>query len=183
MTAAADPGSTIAIRPAEEDDLDAIAAIYRHHVLTGLASFEEVAPDVAELSRRMRDVRSHGLPYLAAELDGGVRGFAYAAPYRDRSAYRHAVENSIYIAPEWTRRGIGAALLDALIQRCTECGARQMVAIIGDSANSASIALHSGMGFRLVGTLPSVGYKFGRWVDSVIMTRPLGAGDTTAPVA
>lgn len=181
MTAAAFPRPAPAIRPAGIDDLAAITAIYAHHVQRGVASFEEIPPDAAELRRRMEAVQARGLPYLVAELDGGIRGYAYAAPYRDRSAYRYAVEDSIYVAQDWARRGLGAALLDALIVKCTELGRRQMIAVIGDSANTPSVALHSRLGFHMVGTLPSVGYKHGRWVDSVIMARALGDGDRTPP--
>ena len=174
-------GTPAVVRDARADDLTVIHAIYAHHVATGLASFEETAPDPAEQRRRMEAVAGHGLPYLVAELDGGVRAFAYATPYRERSAYRYAVEDSIYVAEGWERRGIGAALLGALIERCTAVGKRQMIAVIGDSANASSIGLHARHGFRLAGTLPAVGFKFGRWVDSVIMTLPLGGGERTPP--
>lgn len=170
-----------AVRPATEDDIDAVTRIYAHHVRHGLASFEEVPPEPAEMLRRFRAIREKGLPYVIAEIDGEIAGFAYAAPYRDRSAYRYAVEDSIYLADGYGRRGIGRLLLGEIIERCTAAGRRQMIAIIGDSANAASIGLHAALGFRLAGTLPSVGYKFGRWVDSVIMTLPLGDGDTTPP--
>ena len=181
MTAAAEPGASVVVRDAAADDLSVIQAIYAYHVATGLASFEEAAPDIAEMGRRRAEVVAHGLPYLVAGLDGAVRGFAYATPYRDRSAYRYSVENSVYVADDWRRRGIAAALLRALIARCTDAGMRQMVAVIGDSANAASIGLHARLGFRHAGTLPSVGYKFGRWVDSVFMTLPLGDGERTKP--
>ncbi len=181
MTVAPLPRRGAVIRPAGIDDLARITTIYAHHVRHGFASFEETPPDAAEHRRRMEAVEARGLPYLVAELDGGIRGYAYAGPYRDRSAYRFAVEDSIYIAPDWSRRGLGAALLDALIVQCTGLGLRQMIAVIGDSANTPSIALHSRLGFRMVGTLPSVGYKHARWVDSVIMARPLGDGDRTPP--
>lgn len=169
------------IRDATLSDLSEITRIYAHHVLHGLASFEEKPPDEAEIWRRFDMVRGKGLPYLVAEVDGVVRGYAYALPYRERSAYRFTVENSVYIDPTMQRRGIARALMGALIEGCTAAGARQMVAVIGDSANAASIGLHARLGFRPAGALPSVGYKFGRWVDSVIMTRPLGEGDRSAP--
>ena len=164
------------LRDAEERDLPAVRAIYAHHVETGLGSFEETAPELSEMTRRFRAIQALGMPYMVAEIDGGVRGFAYVATYRPRSAYRHTVENSIYVAPDWHGRGIAAALLAALIERCTEAGYRQMVAVIGDSGNRASVALHERLGFRLVGTLEDVGRKHNRWVDTVLMQRPLGAG-------
>lgn len=169
------------IRPSRDDDIPAIAAIYGHHVLHGLASFEEVPPDEAEIARRRADILARNLPYLTAELDGRVVGYAYAGLYRPRSAYRFSVEDSIYVAADAPRRGIGRALLSDLIARCAALGYRQMVAVIGDTGNTASIALHAALGFRVVGTLPSVGFKHGRWVDSVFMQRPLGAGDSLLP--
>jgi phosphinothricin acetyltransferase len=173
--------SSIVVRPAAPADLAAIHTIYTHYVLTGLATFEETPPGLEEIRRRFERVAGYGLPYLVADLDDGVRGYAYAAPYRDRSAYRYAVEGSIYIDRGWQRRGLGHALLSALIDRSAAAGRRQMIAVIGDSANAASIGLHAALGFRLAGTLPSVGFKHGRWVDSVLMVRPLGEGDATLP--
>lgn len=152
-----------------------IQAIYAWHVENGLASFEEVPPDAAEIARRWRDVRGLGLPYLAAELDGAVVGYAYAARYRTRSAYRFTVEDSVYIAPGAYGKGIGRALLGELISRCERLGYAQMIAVIGDSANEASIGLHGALGFARAGLLKAVGFKHGRWVDSVIMQRPLSA--------
>jgi len=172
------------VRDAEDADLAAVVAIYAHHVRTGLASFEETPPGLVEIAERRRQVVARGLPYLVAcAADGTVLGFAYAFPYRARPAYRHSVENSVYVAPTATRRGVGRALLHALIERCTEIGLRQMVAIIGDSGNAASIELHAGLGFRTVGVLQAIGFKHGRWVDSVLMQRSLGAGDNAAPAA
>jgi phosphinothricin acetyltransferase len=159
----------------------AVEAIYRPHVLNGLATFEEVPPDEAELLARFKQVVDHGLPYLVAEAAGAIRGYAYATPYRPRSAYRYTVEDSIYIAEGWQRRGIGRALLERLVAECAAAGKRQMVAVIGDPANAASIGLHGAAGFRHAGTLPAVGFKFDRWVDSVLMIRPLGPGDATPP--
>ena len=167
----------LTLRDAEEHDLPAIQAIYAHHVETGFGSFEESAPGLGEMIRRYHAIRERGMPYMVAVLDGAVRGFAYVATYRPRSAYRHTVENSIYVAPEWHGKGIAAALLAALIERCTQAGYRQMVAVIGDTGNRASVALHERLGFRLVGTLESVGRKQGRWVDTVLMQRTLGRGD------
>ncbi|MBL9035464.1 MAG: N-acetyltransferase [Rhodospirillaceae bacterium] len=177
--------SPATLRPATEADLPAIQRIYAHHVLTGLASFEEIAPDVAELGGRWRAIVAAGLPYLCAvdgaAPDAALLGYAYAGPYRPRSAYRYSVEDSVYIAPGATGRGIGRALLLRLIQDCTEKGKRQMIAVIGDSANHPSIALHRACGFRPVGVFEAVGFKHGRWVDSVLMQRALGAGAGSLP--
>ncbi|MCP4327165.1 MAG: N-acetyltransferase [Alphaproteobacteria bacterium] len=181
MSAAPEGALPILVRDAGDADQEAIAAIYRHHVAAGRASFEEVAPTAAELAWRRRDITGRGLPYLVAEWDTVVHGFAYAAPYRTRSAYRFTVEDSIYVDPAAARRGIGQALLSRLIVLCTALGYRQMVAVIGDSANAGSIALHRGMGFAMVGTLPAVGFKLDQWVDSVIMQRALGAGGAGTP--
>jgi len=150
-------------------------------VLHGLASFEEEPPSIEELARRYRDVIGRGLPYLVAEYGVDIAGYGYCAPYRARSAYRYALEDSIYIRHDMTGRGVGKRLLEELIRRCEGLGYRQIIAVIGDSANAASINLHASAGFLRVGTLRSVGFKFGRWVDSVIMQRPLGKGDATAP--
>ena len=149
----------------------------------GLASFEESAPGEAELRNRRQAVLALGLPYLVAERAGRIVGYAYATQYRARSAYRHSLENSVYVREGEGGRGIGEALLVALIERCEGGPWRQMVAVIGDSANAASIGLHRKLGFRAVGTLAAVGFKFGRWVDSVLMQRPLGEGDRTLPPA
>jgi len=169
------------IRDAQLGDLAALHAIYAHHVRHGLASFEETPPDLAEIERRYRATLAHGLPYLAAELDGEVRGYAYAGPYRTRPAYRYSLEDTVYVAPGFEGRGLGSTLLKALIVRCADLGYRRMVAVIGDSANQASIGLHTRLGFRKCGVIPAVGFKFGRWVDSVLMQRPLGPGDTSLP--
>jgi phosphinothricin acetyltransferase len=151
-------------------------------VLNGLASFEEVPPDLAETRRRYAAVRSAGCPYLVAPLaGGGIAGYGYASSYRGRPAYRYTVEDSLYVAPDQAGRGLGRTLLGALIAECTALGYRQMVAVVGDSANAPSIHLHEALGFRRVGTLQAVGYKFGRWVDSVILQRPLGGGATAPP--
>jgi phosphinothricin acetyltransferase len=169
------------IRAARGEDLSSIQGIYAHHVLHGLASFELDPPDEAEITRRYRSVRALGLPYLVAEIGGAVAGYAYAAPYRTRPAYRFTVEDSIYIDEKQAGRGIGGALLAALIAGCEAQGCRQMIAVIGDSQNLASIRLHEKFGFARTGLLPSVGWKFGRWVDSVLMQRALGSGDDAAP--
>jgi phosphinothricin acetyltransferase len=169
------------LRPSEDGDVPAIARIYGHHVITGLGSFEEVAPDAAEIARRRAEVVGRGLPYLVAEAEGLVLGYAYAAPYRARVGYRFSLEDSIYLAPEAMGRGIGRALLCAVLERSAAAGYRQMVAVIGDSANEASIALHRRLGFRSVGVLEAIGFKHGRWVDTVIMQRPLGEGGESLP--
>ena len=182
MNVPAEPPGRTRVRPARDSDIAATTEIYAHHVRHGLASFDETPPDPAEMQRRFDAIRDRRLPFLIAEIDGAIAGFAYAAPYRDRSAYRYAVEDSIYLAEGFGRRGVGSLLLREIIDRSTAAGMRQMIAIIGDSANAASIGLHAGLGFRLAGTLPSVGFKFGRWVDSVIMTRALGDGDRGPPV-
>ncbi len=148
---------------------------------TGLASFEEVPPTVDEMRRRFDDVAAHGLPYLAAELDGRLAGYGYCTLYRTRSAYRYALEDSVYVDKDAQGRGIGRSLLADLIARCEDKGYRQIIAVIGDSANAASIGLHESLGFLRVGTLRSTGFKFGRWVDSVLMQRPLGPGDGSPP--
>lgn len=171
------------IRPSTPDDLPAIQAIYAHHVLHGIASFEEEPPDAAELGRRRADVLARGLPHVVAERAGTVIGFAYAGPYRTRPAYRHTVEDSVYVAHGLSGGGVGRALLERVVALCEAAGCRQMVAVIGDSGNAGSIRLHESLGFQRVGLLPSVGFKLGRWVDSVLMQRALGAGDSVPPGA
>jgi phosphinothricin acetyltransferase len=167
------------VRDSIAEDVSAIQEIYAWHVRNGLASFEEVPPDTDELMRRRADVLARGLPHLVAEDESGVLGYSYAAPYRSRSAYRFAVENSVYVRHGIARRGLGRALLSELIARCERLGLTQIVAVIGDSANAASIGLHAALGFRMVGVLTNVGFKHGRWVDSVLMQRSLGRGGTT----
>ena len=175
------PTAGVLVRPSTEADLPAIQAIYAHHVRTGLASFEELPPDLAEMARRRAELSGRGMPHLVAEADGRVLGYAYAGPYRTRIAYRFTVEDSVYVAPDATGRGLGRLLLARLIADCEALGARQMVAVIGDSGNLGSIRLHAQAGFRQAGTLRSVGFKLGRWVDSVLMQRPLGPGDGAPP--
>lgn len=170
------------LRPATAADIPAITAIYRPAVLTGTASFELEPPDEAEMLRRFRAVTEGGYPYFVAELDGRVVGYCYANAYRTRPAYRFTVENSVYIAPDVQGKGVGRTLLDSLIATCRDDGFRLMIAVVGDTANVASISLHQRAGFRHCGTIHSVGYKFGRWLDSVIMELPLGDGDTSAPI-
>jgi len=169
------------VRPAAPEDLPAILAIYSHHVLHGLASFEEKPPPLEELRRRFDDVRARGLPWLAADFGGAIAGYGYCAPYRSRSAYRYALEDSVYVRNDMLGRRVGTALLAELIRRCEGLGYRQLIAVIGDSANAPSINLHASFGFLRAATLRSVGFKFGRWVDSVLMQRPLGSGDATPP--
>jgi phosphinothricin acetyltransferase len=171
----------IPIRPAGLRDIAAITRIYDHAVRHGTASFEIEPPDEHEMVQRYEALRDGRYPYLVAELGGTIAGYAYAAPYRARPAYDWSVENSIYIAPQSQRRGIGRALLEQLIVAAQERGFRQMIAIIGDSANAASIELHRAAGFRTVGTFDNVGFKFGRWLDSVLMQRSLGQGAETMP--
>ena len=180
MSASA-PVVDVALRPAEDGDIARIAAIYADHVLTGFASFEVTPPDAPEIGRRRADVIARGLPYIVAELAGAVVGYAYAAPYRLRPAYRYTVEDSIYVHRDALGRGVGRRLLERLVADCAAAGYRQMLAVIGDSGNRPSIALHEACGFRRVGLLPSVGFKLGRWIDSVLMQRALGAGDGTSP--
>jgi phosphinothricin acetyltransferase len=169
------------VRPASARDIPAIHSIYAHHVLHGLASFEEVPPSQEEMRRRFEDVTAQGLPYLAAEIGGEVLGYGYCSLYRTRSGYRHTLEDSVYVKEGSHGKGIGKALLAELIARSTALNYRQIIAVIGDSANAASIGLHASLGFVRAGNLRSVGFKFGRWVDSVLMQLPLGAGDGTRP--
>jgi phosphinothricin acetyltransferase len=161
------------VRDSREDDMGAVQAIYAHAVLNGTASFEEEPPSLDEMKRRRADVLARGLPYLVAEMDGRVAGYSYATPYRARSAYRFSIENSVYVDQTRHRAGVGRALLSALIARCEQGEWREMIAIIGDSDNVASIGLHASLGFRMVGTLQGVGLKFGRWLDTVLMQRSL----------
>jgi phosphinothricin acetyltransferase len=169
------------VRPAAAQDLPAIQSIYAHHVLHGLASFEEVPPSLEEMRRRFDEVTGRGLPYLAAVEKGEVLGYGYCGLYRTRSAYRHTLEDSVYVKQGRQGKGVGKAVLAELIERCTALNYRQIVAVIGDSANAASIGLHASLGFVRAGNLRSTGFKFGRWVDSILMQRPLGAGDGSPP--
>jgi len=169
------------IRPSLDADVPAITGIYAHHVETGTASFETEPPDEAEMRRRRNVLVKNRYPYFVAELGDEVCGYAYAGPYRTRPAYRHSVEDSVYVGRSAQRRGVGRALLHSLIRACTEREFRQMVAIIGDSSQTASIGLHRAMGFEIVGTLRNVGYKHGRWLDSVFMQLALGEGAGTPP--
>lgn len=183
MTTSESAGSAapILVRDAQEADMGAIQAIYTHHVLHGLASFEETPPSVEEMLARRQAVLALGLPYLTAEQGGRIVGYSYATSYRPRPAYRHTIEDSIYVADGLGGRKIGSSLLGALISRCEAGPWRQMLANIGDSGNVGSIGLHRSFGFEPIGTLRSTGFKFGRWVDTVLMQRSLGPGDGTLP--
>lgn len=169
------------VRASTEADVARCAEIYAHHVLHGTASFEIDPPDLAEMTRRRAAVLDIGLPHLVAERAGRVLGYAYASNWRPRPAYRFSVEDSIYIDKDAVGQGVGKALLPVLIEQCTALGKRQMVAVIGDSAQAPSIRLHAACGFEMVGTLANIGFKFGRWLDSVLMQRPLGEGAATPP--
>lgn len=169
------------VRDAREADMATVQEIYTHHVLNGLATFEETPPTVDEMIGRRAASVDAGMPYLVATIAERVVGYSYVTPYRPRPAYRHTVEDSVYIAEAHRGRGIGRMLLSSLIARCEVGKWRQMVAVIGDSANTGSIALHEKLGFRRVGTLEAVGFKFGRWVDTVVMQRALGSGSRTLP--
>ncbi len=173
--------SDVTIRAATAADISAITKIYAFEVREKTASFEMTPPDEAEMMRRFTALKDNGFPYLAAEVSGHVAGYAYAGPYRPRPAYRYTVENTVYLDPAYYRRGIGSALLNELIAQCTARGYRQMIAVIGDSTNAASIGLHRRAGFAMIGTHPNVGFKFGRWLDSVQMQLALGEGGTTIP--
>lgn len=169
------------LRDSRDDDIPAITAIYGHWVTHGLASFEYEPPPPAEMAQRRAAVLAGGYPHIVAERQGRILGYAYASSYRTRPAYRFTVENSVYVAPEANRGGVGRALLTELIARCAARGFRRMVAVIGDSANAPSIGLHEACGFAHAGLLPDIGWKHGRWVDSVLMTRPLGPGAAASP--
>jgi L-amino acid N-acyltransferase YncA len=171
----------VTVRPSRDDDVAAIAAIYGHHVLQGVASFEEVPPSVDEIGRRRNEIVEHGLPYLVGERAGRVVGYCYAGPFRTRSAYRFTLEDSIYLDPTEIGRGIGRKLLRPLLEQCAERGYRQMVAVIGGSETVASIRLHRALGFVPIGVMPAIGFKFGRWIDTVLMQRALGPGADTLP--
>jgi L-amino acid N-acyltransferase YncA len=173
--------SPAVIRLAVERDIPAITAIYAHHVRHGLASFEEIEPSENEMGRRFEEVRNKALPYLVATRDNEIAGYAYASPYRTRSAYRFTVEDSVYLRADTTGQGLGKLLLRRLIGESAALGFRQMIAVIGDSAHHPSIRLHESLGFIHAGLLASVGFKHGRWVDIVVMQRPLGAGSTLLP--
>lgn len=170
------------IRPSRDEDIPAIAAIYAHHVLHGTGTFETEAPGISDMAARRADVLSKGLPYLVAEQDGKIIGFAYGNWFKPRPAYRYSVEDSIYLAPDLHRKGLGRALLAELLARCEAIGIRKVMAIVGDSANAGSIGVHRTLGFTQVGTIEACGWKFGAWRDIVIMQKTLGPGDTQPPL-
>ena len=171
----------VSIRGAAPRDIAAITRIYADAVIHGTASFELEPPDQAEMARRQQALLARNYPYLVAERAGIVAGYAYAAPYRERRAYDWCVEDSLYIAPEFHRQGIGRRLLLRLVAEAEALGFRQMVGVIGDSANTASVAVHAVAGFRLIGVFASIGFKHGRWLDTVLMQRALGSGDAAPP--
>jgi L-amino acid N-acyltransferase YncA len=175
--------SAIRVRDAVTTDMTAVQAIYAYHVLHGSASFEETPPTADDMAGRRDAVLKAGLPYLVAEMQGRVVGYAYATSYRPRPAYRYTIEDSIYVEHGLDRRGIGRALLAELIRRCEQGPWRQMLAVVGNSESGGSLALHESFGFRVVGTLKSVGFKFGQWVDTVLMQRELGSGSASLPSA
>jgi phosphinothricin acetyltransferase len=175
--------ASLLVRPAAAADMAEVQAIYAHQVQSGTATFEIEIPDLAEMTRRLAEIAGRGFPFLVAEVDGRVGGYAYANLYRTREAYRFTVEDSVYIHHERRGLGLGTALLAALIKASERAGMRQMVAVIGGSDNAASIRLHESLGFSRVGLLPAVGFKLGRWCDSVLMQRPLGHGAATLPKA
>ena len=173
--------SPLEIRPTVAADLPAITAIYEQAVLYGTATFELIPPDLDEMTRRFGVLMEGGFPHFVAAVEGRVVGYAYAGAYRPRPAYRFTVENSVYLRPAIHRRGIGMQLLQRLIDESEARGYRQMIAVIGDSANAGSIGVHARCGFQMIGTHPNVGFKFGRWLDTVMMQRALGEGATTLP--
>jgi L-amino acid N-acyltransferase YncA len=181
MTASLHAALPVQLRDATPEDMAQVQAIYSFYVTRSAASFEEEPPSVEEMMRRHGEIVRRGMPYLVAVDHGEVVGYTYAGPWRPRSAYRYTLEDSIYVAPFVQGRGVGRALLGSLIERCTEMGYRRMVAVIGDSANQSSIALHRALGFRQEGVLRGVGLKFGRWVDVVMMHRVLGDDDRPLP--
>jgi phosphinothricin acetyltransferase len=173
--------SAVALRAATRADIPAITRIYAEAVEHGTASFELEAPDEAEMTRRLQALIDGGFPYIAAEIDSVLIGYAYAGPYRPRRAYRFSVEDSIYVDPGAQRKGVGRALLQKLVEESERRGFRQMIAVIGDSAQTPSIELHRAVGFHMIGAIENVGYKFDRWLDTVLMQRALGPGATTRP--
>lgn len=175
------PYLEVRVRSAEGRDLDAVTRIYGHHVTTGTGSFEETPPERHEIKARFEAVRAVGLPYLVAELGGRVVGFAYAGLYRQRSAYRFTVEDSVYVDPDCMGRGVGRLLLERVVVGCGRLGYRQMLALIGDRGTDRSVRLHANLGFRHLGVQSAVGFKFGRWLDVVLMQRALGASGASLP--
>jgi len=171
----------ILIRPSTDADVPAITSIYAHHVLNGTGTFETEPPSEADMATRRADVISKGLPYLVAEDGGEVVGYAYGNWFKPRAAYRYSVEDSIYMAPESAGKGLGKLLLTELLAQCERAGVRKVMAVIGDSANAGSIGVHKALGFEQVGVVQSCGWKFGRWLDIVLMQKSIGQGDSTPP--
>ncbi len=169
------------IRPSQASDLPAITAIYAHHVLHGTGTFETIPPTQEDMAQRQADVAARGLPWLVVEEEGQVLGYAYCQWFKPRPAYRFSAEDSIYLHPDARGRGLGRLLLEALAREAQARGVRKLIAVIGDSANAASIGLHRSVGFTDAGAIRSCGWKFGRWLDIVLMENPLGDGDTTPP--
>jgi L-amino acid N-acyltransferase YncA len=169
------------VRPATPADAEAMADIYGHNAIHETGTFEEAPPTPQEMAARLQAVQARGLPWVVVEDEGRLLGFAYAGPYRLRSAYRYTAEDSVYVAPDAQGRGVGRAALQRVIEACEAMGLRQLVAVIGDSANAGSVSLHRSLGFLPAGTLPDVGYKHGRWLDVVLMSRPLNGGSASAP--
>jgi phosphinothricin acetyltransferase len=161
--------------PAAPADLEAVAGIFAHYVTSGVTTFEEIPPTVTDWRQRLDDLSTQGLPFLLAKVGEEIVGYAYASPWRPKPAYRHTVEDSVYLAAGWTGRGLGRALLAALLAECERAGARQVVAVIADTGSDASAALHRRLGFTHVGRLTGVGHKHGRWIDTVLMQRPLSS--------
>lgn len=171
------------VRPSTAADAEALAAIYGHDVLHGFGTFEEVPPSPAEMAQRRLAIVERGLPHVVAEEGGRVLGFAYAGLFRPRAAYRFTVEDSVYVAPDAHGRGVGKAVLTEVLAACEALGLRQVMAVIGDSGNAGSIGLHTSLGFEPAGVCRGVGFKHGRWVDTVWMQKPLNGGDTSPPAA
>jgi L-amino acid N-acyltransferase YncA len=175
--------SELVLRTARPEDIGVITAIYAHHVLHGFGTFEKVPPSPDQMAERMAAILKYGLPYTVALRDDQILAYAYASPFRLRAAYRYTVEDSIYVDPEAVGTGIGKALLGSVLDDCTALGLRQVIGVIGDSENAGSIGLHKALGFEMMTTLTGVGYKHGRWVNSVWMQKPLNGGTDTAPDA
>jgi L-amino acid N-acyltransferase YncA len=177
----AEGGHETLIRACAQSDMGAVSDIYRHHVLHSPATFEITPPTYEEMLERYRTIKEGGFVYLVAETEGEIEGYAYVSAYRVRPAYRFTAESSVYIRPGYERRGLGRMLMQTLLKECEKKPIRQVIAVIGDSANAASIELHRGLGFAMTGTFHSVGYKFGRWLDTVLMQKEIGEGDRTKP--
>ena len=175
--------SELVLRTARPEDIDAITGIYAQHVLHGFGTFEEVPPSPDQMAQRMGAILKYGLPYTVAVRDGQILAYAYASPFRLRGAYRYTVEDSIYVAPDAVGAGVGKVLLGSVLDDCTALGLRQVIGVIGDSENAGSIGLHRALGFEMMTTLKGVGYKHGRWVNSVWMQKPLNGGTDSAPNA